>query len=261
MADDCTAADVLAPAVEPALLSESPDEAAALSGACEPLVLPEPAAVGELLAALEVAVVPRMPGISAWPSDLPPEPPVAAPPLAAALELPGLAAGALLMVGTELPGVAKGWGADADRGAVVVVRPPAPGELRAGELTAGELGPAELGPAELAVAELAAAELAAGDDMVGAGEAVGPGEVAGAGAGEVAEARGDGEVDGAASLGEVALAAGRVLPWARLAGWDRVAPCGWDLGLADADGAALDVAEASYRYRLYWRIRPTRLVP
>jgi hypothetical protein len=97
-----------------------------------------------------------------------------------------------------------------------------------------------------------------------------------AGAGSLA--RGDGDAGGVDRLGDVALAAGLGLAWCwdalargwgvargRLAGWDWVAPCGWGLGLAAAPGAladgVLDPVPASYRYRLYWRIRPMRLVP
>jgi hypothetical protein len=87
-------------------------------------------------------------------------------------------------------------------------------------------------------------------------------------------ARADGELAGVVSRGDVALAVGAVDVLVLLAGWDWVAPCGWVLGLvrlagalgADDDPPAGDddeplVAELSYRYRLYWRIRLIRLVP
>ena len=97
---------------------------------------------------------------------------------------------------------------------------------------------------------------------------------AGVAGGVLVRAEGEDEPEGAARLGDVALTVGRVVVFVLLAGWDWVAPCGWDLGLAAGAGAeldpaapdaagpeGLDVAEASYRYRLYWRIRLIRLVP
>ena len=103
-------------------------------------------------------------------------------------------------------------------------------------------------------------------DVVGVGAAL---AAAGAVVAGGALTRAEDDPEGAARLGDVALAVGRVVVFARLAGWDWVAPCGWDLGLATAEAEAgldpaapdaagvelLDAAEASYRYRLYLRIR------
>jgi hypothetical protein len=115
---------------------------------------------------------------------------------------------------------------------------------------------------------------AADDAAAGAGVVVDAASGAGLAAG-AALARPDGEAAGLVRLGDAALAVGRVLAPAWLAGWDWFAPCGCDLGLtvtgagpgletaAGADAAVPDVAdeeppevaEASYRYRLYWRIK------
>jgi hypothetical protein len=242
-ADELTAADVLA-------------------SAGDPWVPPGPPAL------LEPGLAPAgIPGIWASPGEVADPPEVAAPEVPAPLgvvEAPASPAASPLPELPALPGVP----------AVVPVLPvlaepevPVPwlepevfaGATGSGAVAAGEPASGAVGAPDDPGDEPEAGVAGVGAVLAAAGAVVAGGTLA----------RAEDDPAGAARLGDVALAAGRVVAFARLAGWDWVAPCGRDLGLAAAEAEAgldpaapdaagielLDAAEASYRYRLYLRIR------
>jgi hypothetical protein len=209
-ADDWTAADVLASALEPAVPAGALDELPGLAG---------------LPGLLEVA---GMPGISATPS----EPPVAEPLLAGAwAELPLARAGAD-------PSSAGAWDAVPPVAVPAVLGVAvAPDPLPAADGLAGVV----LGAVVGVVAGAGAAVGVGSAGVVDAGALARGDGVAGR-LGEVAPA--DGLLLAACRVART-RGCGVALGW--LAGCDWVAPCGWALGLAVAGAGLAEVDEASYR--------------
>jgi hypothetical protein len=242
-ADELTEADVLASAGDPWL---PPGPPAMLEPGLAPAGIPGIcASPGEVAEPSEVAApeVPALLGVVAAPAS------PAASPLPELPALPGVPAVSPVFPVLAEPVLPVPWLepevlAEATGSGAVAAGEPASGAVDAPDDPAGE--------PEADVAGVGAVPAAAGAVVAGG-----------------ALARADGDPAGATRLGDVALAVGRLVAFARLAGWDWVAPWGWDLALAageaeagldpvapDAAGAGLlDAAEASYRYRLYLRIR------
>jgi hypothetical protein len=240
-ADELTAADVLASAVPPGppVMLEpglAPAGIPGISASPGELADPPDVAAPEVPAPLGVVVAPASPAVFPLP-ELPSLPGVPAVlPVLPVLPVPAVLPVFPVLAGPEVPVPWLAPEAFAEATGV--------GAVAAGEPASGAVGAPD-DPADEPAADVAGvgAVLAAAGAVVAGG----------------ALTRADDGPAGAARLGAVALAVGRVVVLARLAGWDWVAPCGWDLGLAAAEAAAgldpaapdaagvelLDAAEAS----------------